>query len=72
MAHRDQLAKITAVDDPNALNAAQSTADSIGLNDRFQTVASGPEGAQLPENHFDLVLLAQRLSCLGDTQTRAN
>jgi ubiquinone/menaquinone biosynthesis C-methylase UbiE len=68
MAHRDQRAKITAVDHADALVAARSTADSIELNDRLETIAASPESAQLPDDAFDLVLLAQRLSCRGDTE----
>lgn len=63
MAHRDPKSTVTAVDYPEALVAAQSTADSIELGDRFDTVASDPFQAELPENHFDLVVLAQRLAC---------
>lgn len=62
MAHRDPHAVVTAVDQADALVAAQSTADSIGLGDRFQTLAADPKQASLPGDHFDLVLLAQRIS----------
>ena len=65
MAHRDQQSTITAVDHAAALKAAQSTADSIGLGERFQTVEADPVDFEVGEAEFDLVLIAQRLSCLG-------
>lgn len=68
MAHRDPAATITAVDRAAALQAAQTTADSIDLNDRFQTIDSPPMELKLQEAGFDLVLIAQRLSCLSDDE----
>ena len=65
MAHRDPNAIVTAVDHPGAIAAAQNTADSIELGERFETIGAYPEDAELPDDHFDLVLLAQRISCLG-------
>jgi len=65
MAHRDQQATVTAVDDAAALKAAQSTADSIGLGDRFRTLDADPAEVDVDEAGFDLVLVAQRLGCLG-------
>ena len=65
MAHRDQQATVTAVDHAAALKAAQSTADSIGLGDRFRTMDADPGEVDLDEAGFDLVLVAQRLGCLG-------
>jgi len=65
MAHRDPQATITAVDHPAALQAAASTADSIGLIDRFETITGDPQHVDLPEGEFDLVLLAQRVNGLG-------
>jgi 16S rRNA G1207 methylase RsmC len=65
MAHRDLQAKITAVDLGAALKAAQSTADSIGLGDRFHAIEADPAEVDLGEAKFDLVLLAQRLGCLS-------
>ncbi len=65
MAHRDQDAKVTAVDQAAALKAAQSTADSIGLGDRFRAIEADPLEAELDDAEFDLVLVAQRLGCLG-------
>jgi 2-polyprenyl-3-methyl-5-hydroxy-6-metoxy-1,4-benzoquinol methylase len=68
MAHLDPQATITAVDHAIALKAAQSTADSIELNERFRTIEAMPSEAELPDSDFDLVLLAQRLSGLAETE----
>ena len=65
MAHRDQKATVIAVDQAAALKAAQSTADSIGLGDRFRAIEADPVKADLDDAEFDLVLVAQRLGCLG-------
>lgn len=65
MAHRDQEARVVAVDQAAALKAAQSTADSIGLGDRFEAMEADPAEAELADAEFDLVLVAQRLGSLG-------
>lgn len=65
MAHRDQKATVTAVDQAAALKAAQSTAESIGLGDRFRAIEADPFEAELDGEEFDLVVVAQRLGCLG-------
>ena len=65
MAHRDPQAKITAVDHAAALKAAQSTADSIGLGDRFRAIEADPADVELRESKFDIVLMAQRLGCFS-------
>ena len=65
MAHRDPGATVTAVDTAGALQAARSTAGSIGLEDRFTTIEGDPLSTPSPESAFDYVLIAQRLSCLG-------
>ncbi len=65
MAYRDPDATITAVDNRDALDAAESTASSIGLLDRFEAKVSDPLEVKLPTDRFDWVVLAQRLSCLG-------
>ena len=70
MSHRDPTAEVTAVDHADALVAAQTTADSIELDDRFLTVESYPEDADLPSDHFDLAVLAQRISTLGSEQSK--
>lgn len=66
MAHRDPQSTVTAVDHADALKAAQDTADSIELGDRFKTLASRPGQAELPAASFDLVVLAQRVNGLSD------
>ncbi len=68
MAHRDAEATVTAVDHGGALRAAQSTADSIELGDRFQTIEANSLTPPWTAADFDLVLLAQRLNCLSDEQ----
>ena len=65
MAHRDPEASVTAIDRLGALKAAQATADSIGLGDRFRAVEGVPEAVELSSDAYDLVVLAQRLSCLA-------
>ncbi|QDT03034.1 hypothetical protein K227x_14130 [Rubripirellula lacrimiformis] len=64
IAHRDPESSVTAADTPAALEAAQSTADSIELTDRFTTIPGDPLTVELPADEFDLVLVAQRISCL--------
>ncbi len=66
MAHRDGAATVTAVDHAGALEAARSTAASIALTDRFQTITAEPSDVDLPANQFDIVILAQRLHALGN------
>lgn len=65
MAYRDPQATVTAVDNQAALAAAESTAQSIGLSERFQVVVADPLDAELQPDQFDWVLIAQRLSCHG-------
>lgn len=66
MAHQDAMATITAVDHAAALEAASSTADSIGLSDRFDTIDADPQEVELPDDEFDLVVIAQRISLLSE------
>ncbi len=61
LAYRDPRATVLAVDQEPSLVAARRTADSIGLGDRFQTLAGVPESTELPVAGFDLVVIAQRL-----------
>ena len=68
MAHRDQKATVIAVDQAAALKAAQSTADSIGLGERFRALEADPAEAELDDAEFDLVVVAQRLGCLGPNE----
>jgi ubiquinone/menaquinone biosynthesis C-methylase UbiE len=65
MAHRDGESTVTVVDDPAAIEAAKSTAESIELTDRFSSIEGDPLDASLPPESFDLVLIAQRIACLG-------
>ena len=67
MGHRDQKAEITAVDCEGALVAAVAMAESIDLSSRFKTIDGDPLSVELPQEGFDLVLLAQRLHALGET-----
>ena len=64
MAYRDPKSTITAVDVPAAIQAARATADSIEMGDRFLTLEGSPEDVEIPSESFDLVILAQRMSCL--------
>jgi hypothetical protein len=68
MAHRDADASIVAVDQAASIQAARSTADSIGLADRFSAIESDPTVATLGQQHFDVVILAQMLSAYSDSQ----
>src|SRR6056297_422785 len=64
IAHRDPESTVTVVDRAGALQAARSTADSIGLTERFEFHQADPLEAEIPGETFDLVLTAQRVSCL--------
>ena len=68
MAHRDAYSTIVAVDDASALKAARSTAESIGLEDRFKSIESDPLSVTLGEQSFDLAILAQVLSGYSDSE----
>jgi ubiquinone/menaquinone biosynthesis C-methylase UbiE len=69
MAFRDNRATVLAIDTQPCLAAARSTANSIRLGDRFQTLAGDPESVELPAAAFDLVVIAQRLHA-ADSSTR--
>ncbi|KAA5544618.1 class I SAM-dependent methyltransferase [Roseiconus nitratireducens] len=71
MAHQDAESTVVAIDQAGPLQAARTTADSIGLGDRFQTIESDPRLATLTEQAFDLVIIAQQLSVWGDEQALA-
>ena len=68
MAHRDPQSTVTVVDDAAAIEACRSTADSIELTDRFSSIEGDPLEASVPAESFDLVLIAQRIACLGAEQ----
>lgn len=70
MAHRDPASSVTAVDKKLAIEAAQATANSIELSDRFTTIEGDPIHADVPESQFDLVVVAQRTSCLDESATK--
>lgn len=70
MAHRDPDSTITAVDSAGALEATRVTADSIGLGGRLETIEADPLDVTLPTHEFDLVVLAQRIGCVGDEATK--
>ncbi len=67
LAYAHPAMQLVFVDDPAAIGAAQTTASSIELTDRFTTIIGDPLTAALPEDHsFDFVLIAQRLHALDD------
>ena len=68
MGFRDPSLQITAIDTPPALVAAESTATSIGLGERFRTEAGDVLDSPLPESEYDWVVIAQRLHALSPDQ----
>ena len=68
MGFRDPLLRITAIDTEPALVAANSTATSIGLGDRFTTQVGDLLTSPLKAAAYDLVLVAQRLHSLAGDQ----
>ena len=71
MAHRDAAATITAVDHAGAIEAAKNMAESIELGQRMTVIEGDAETVELPQDKFDIVLLAQRMAALGPDQTDA-
>lgn len=69
MAHRDAESDIVAVDEAASLVAARSTAESIGLGDRFRPIEGDPLTVTLGEQSFQLVVLPQLLSGYSDEQS---
>ena len=67
MAHRDAAATVTAVDQEAALQAATTMAESIELTQRFTTIQGDPQTVELPQDTFDIVVIAQRLCAMGDS-----
>ena len=61
MGYRDNTARIVAVDQDAELIAAQRTADSIELGNRFLPIRGNPETVELPVAEFDIAIIAQRL-----------
>lgn len=70
MAHRDPELKVTAVDFEEAIGASRQTADSIGLGDRFETIAGDPAALDLQPEHYDMVFVGQRLHTMDDDSAR--
>ncbi|MCC9600329.1 class I SAM-dependent methyltransferase [Stieleria sp. JC731] len=68
MAHRDGKSTVVAIDLAGQIEAAQSTADSIGLGDRFSTIESDPRSASPESDSFDVAILAQNLSAFSDDE----
>mgnify|MGYP003662835270 CR=1 FL=1 len=68
MGHRDPSAKVTMVDHAGAIEAAKSTAASIDMLDRVETIAGDFLTTEIPANAFDLVLVAQRVGGLSDDE----
>lgn len=68
MAFRDPAATVLAVDEEAALVAARSTARSIQLDNRFETLTGQPEEVSLPAADFNLVVVAQRLHAASPAQ----
>ncbi len=64
IAHRDPESSVTAVDNEAALAAALATAQSIGLGERFEMIQGDPMDVSIPDGTYDLVLVAQRISCM--------
>ena len=71
MAHCDSESTVTVVDLADAVEAARTTAESIELGDRFSAIKGKPAEVELPASSFDLVVIAQRISCLGAEPARA-
>ena len=68
MAHRDAAATITAVDHAGAIEAAKNMAESIELGQRMMVIEGDAETVDLPQDEFDIVLVAQRMAALGAEQ----
>ena len=68
MGFRDPTLRITAVDHEAALVAANSTASSIGLGERFSTQIGDLLDSPLESDSYDMVVVAQRLNTLSKQQ----
>jgi 2-polyprenyl-3-methyl-5-hydroxy-6-metoxy-1,4-benzoquinol methylase len=66
MAHQDAKATLTVVDHEGAIEAARTMANSIDLIDRFDAMVADPMKSNLPSEEFDIAVIAQRISALGD------
>lgn len=71
IAYRDRATRVTAIDTPERLVAAQRTIASIALEDQFTLRSGDPNTPPETEEMFDLIILAGRLSTLNrDPQRR--
>lgn len=62
MAFADPTARVTAVDLPPRMTAAQRTVASIAVTERYEMLAADPQTVELPADSYDIILLAGRLS----------
>ncbi|MCH2400704.1 MAG: methyltransferase domain-containing protein [Pirellulales bacterium] len=67
LAHRDVQANVTMVDWPEPMETVKGMAESIGIADRVTCVAGKFSEVNLPEDRFDLVLLANHLQLVAPT-----
>ena len=65
LAHRDVQANVTMVDWPEPMETVKGMAESIGIADRVTCVAGEFSEVNLPEQRFDLVLLANHLQLVA-------
>ncbi len=71
MAYREPALSIVAVDQAEALVAAEHTAQSIELGDRFTTINGDASNVTIESAAFDYVLIAQRLHSVTDSTATA-
>ena len=70
LAYRDSVSRVTAVDLPAAIEAAQRTADEIGIGDRIELLPGDYRTIELPESEFDLALAVGLLELAPLEQSR--
>jgi ubiquinone/menaquinone biosynthesis C-methylase UbiE len=58
IAHQDPDSRVTVVDVQDAARRAVATAESVGLADRLTTVAADYQTVELPEEEYDLAVMA--------------
>ncbi len=71
MAYREPSLSIVAVDHRDALVAAEHTASSIELGDRFTSISGDATTVTLEAEAFDYVLIAQRLHSVNESTATA-
>ena len=69
MAYRRPNLHVVGFDISEAVALARATAESIGLEGRFETIEGDLRIHELPEGPFDEVLIAQRLQVLPPPET---